>query len=203
MSADRNRARRRRGLWRLLLLFLTTVLLTHLFGPTVMVVRDQALSPSLEPGDVVLARRRRAALAERGGIVALRTEAESGSFIMSIVDSVRARRDDSDNADNPVRRRALRFRMVAARPGDTVAWSDRTVTVRGGDDLRRWNLAPLHPLLTSPVRQARMASGELFLVTMAPGYADSRVLGPVSTSAVVYRVTRILWPANRRRDLSQ
>jgi type IV secretory pathway protease TraF len=165
-----------------------------------MVVRDQALSPSLEPGDVVLARRRRAEMAERGGIVALRTEADSGSLISRLAESVRARRDDEDNA---VRRRALRFRMVAARPGDTVAWSDRTVTVRGGDDLRRWNLAPLHPLLTSPVRQARMASGELFLVTMAPGYADSRVLGPVSTSAVVYRVTRILWPANRRRDLTQ
>ncbi|MFP4153668.1 MAG: S26 family signal peptidase, partial [Alkalispirochaeta sp.] len=93
-------------------------------------------------------------------------------------------------------------RLVAAIPGEQVTWSDSVITVRGDTGIRRYSLDPIHGKLSAPIRQARLASDEVFLLALAPGRIDSRVLGPIGIEEISSVVRRIAWPRERRAVLT-
>ncbi|MFW5642599.1 MAG: S26 family signal peptidase [Alkalispirochaeta sp.] len=109
-----------------------------------------------------------------------------------------AGRFDSEDLRQPARVP----RLVAAIPGEQVTWSDSVITVRGDTGIRRYSLDPVHGSLSAPIRQVRLASDEVFLVALAPGRIDSRVLGPIRIGEISSVVRRIAWPRERRAVLT-
>ena len=194
----RQQSRRRRRL--VLLIAVIAFFVWRLIGPGIAIVRTTSLEPMLQSGDVVRMARSGSPV-ERGDTVLWRPPGGPRRF--DFLQIVRGRLANS-RTDGGVTTRQLRFvpRIVVATAGDQVSWNDRNVTVRRDGDVRRYTLPPLQARLVSPVRQLRLQAGELFLVALQPGRIDSRIIGPVSSDTILFFITRIMWPANRRTDVN-
>lgn len=195
--SDRLRKRRfrRRSLYRVLF-FALVVALWQWRGPSVALVRSEALAPLLQPGDVVLILPARNGFSP--GDVVLSDLPLSEGKLASLLGN---RGDDKDQGERRLVYPTDVPRIVVAVAEDFVAWSDRRVVVRREDIRESYALLPIDPRLTQSTRQRDLQAEEVFLVTLRPGYADSRILGPVTTDTIRYKTTRILWPANRRTTL--
>lgn len=207
--ADRSRGATRRRLVRALVFLTLSFLLWRMVGPGLMIVRSDSLSPVLEVGDVVWIGRLRGE-PRRGQVVTARaTVRQSGFQPIQRLLELRSRlgggpepagdrRPDGATESAAVPDRFV-LRMIVAVPGDRVSWTDRTVSVRDADDtLHRYDARPIHPELRQPLRQRTVRTDEVFLLGLAPGLVDSRVLGPQPADTMRQSVRRILWPADRR-----
>ena len=195
--ADRSRSRRVRRAIRLLLVVIVVFAALRAVGPGVVAVRDSAVVPSLQEGDIVWVRPMRGPMV-RGTVVLARAPVVRTGF--TLLERITESREN-DGEQVPERADRLVTRVVAAVPGDRVTWSQTAVTARPPDDTAVFRLAPaaLHHALEQPVRNVTVADGEVFLVGISRGGAiDSRVTGPVSRDQIRYRVVRVLWPAERR-----
>ncbi|MDA3950184.1 MAG: S26 family signal peptidase [Spirochaeta sp.] len=189
---QQNRRRRR-------LVFLVGVVVffvVRLVGPGTAIVRTTSLEPMLQSGDVVRVTRPGSQL-DRGDTVSWRPPGGTRRFgPFQMIRSPLSNAPEDKNAITGQPRSVPR--IVAATADDQVSWDDRNVTVRSDGEVRRYALPPLHARLVSPVRQVRLQPGEIFVVALQPGRIDSRVIGPVDADTVLFRITRIMWPANRR-----
>lgn len=185
---DRFRKRKSRRRWLTRGIFLVTVAVVwRLIGPGIAVVRNSSVSPALQPGDIVLLERPRRGIAP-GDVVISRLPISSHP-LMDLLPGEKGALEASSRAP----------RIVVASGADFVAWTDRRVTVRTSrGDGSAYVFSPLHSRLTRPTRQRSLTQSELFLVALEPGRIDSRVIGPVDRSYVSFRVSRIIWPADRR-----
>lgn len=194
--ADRSRRRTARNTLRWIALPVAVALVWRLAGPGILIVRDDALAPFLVAGDVVLARPSRN-VPPRGTIVLVPPVfAPSGT----ILDHLRLPAEESVEG----RQDRLVPRIVAAVPGDDVTWTEGSIVAARPDSggvVYRIAPASLHRMITQDRRRLSIGEEQLFLTTLEAGRFDSRVLGPRPAQTVRYRVTRILWPADRRRPL--
>jgi len=199
----RQKNRRRRRLIALLALAVFSV--WRFSGPGIAVIRTASLEPMLRSGDVVFMARTRSRVAA-GDTVSWRPPGGGRRFGLSaIIDrfSDGTRDDDPAGVGGPVQEHPVSVpRIVIASAGDQVSWNDRNVTVHSGEQTRRYTFSPLHSRLTSAVRQVRLRPDELFVVSLEPGRIDSRIVGPVDVNTVRFRITRIMWPANRRNRVN-
>lgn len=194
--ADRSRRRSARRTLRWVALPVAIALVWRLAGPGIVLVRDDSLAPFLVEGDVVFARPVRD-VPPRGTIVLVSPVfAPAGT----ILDHLRLSSEESFES----RQDRLVPRIVAAVPGDDVTWTEGSIVSAGSDrddGLFRVDPAPLHRLIVQNPRRISVGEDDLFLTSLGAGRFDSRVLGSRPAADVRYRVTRILWPADRRRPL--
>lgn len=194
--ADRSRRRSVRKTLTWIALPIVIAVVWRLAGPGIVIIRNDSVAPFLVTGDVVLARPSRG-VPPRGAIVlAPPIFAPSGT----ILDRLRITAEESIEA----RQDRLVPRIVAALPGDDVTWSESSIVAAGGsagEVVYRVNPETLHQMITQDTRRLALGGEELFLTTLGEGRFDSRILGPVPAGTVRYRVTRILWPADRRRPI--
>lgn len=165
-------------------------LLFRAFGPALITIRGSTLDPILRSNDVILARRNTQNLS-RGSLVIAGAPLQTGSWIQRQFDRFLPRTSGT-RTDAPIGEPVLR--IVVGLPGETVSWDHRGVsigTVRYGNVI-------LDEHLPHPERSVQLDDDEFFLIALRPGRADSRIIGPVDRSSILFRVQSIVWPAERR-----
>lgn len=188
--SDRARRRRRRVFLSYLVFTVAVFLGFRHLGPAVITIRSDALAPVLQNGDTVLARRNTKTL-ERGSTVLVRAPLQTGSRFGDLVRGLRARRAGDEFASSvgrPV------VRIVVGLPGEQVQWDHRIISAGTAS----FDLVFLHPDLPSPESVLQLGPDEYFLLSVQPGRADSRVVGPIAASEILFRVQSIIFPAYRR-----
>ncbi|MFW6228538.1 MAG: S26 family signal peptidase [Alkalispirochaeta sp.] len=227
---DRFRRSKNRKRWSFrVALLLAAFIVIRAFGPGAALVRTTSLEPLLQPGDVVFTTRGFDQLSP-GDVVTVPIPPEPDGPTRRLIESVtgwvgarsrRVSRDEGSATPDAVdesgtdsgtvtgrldsedlRQPARVPRLVAAISGEQVTWNDSVITVRGDTGIRRYSLDPIHGSLSAPIRQARLASDEVFLLALAPGRIDSRVLGPIGIEEISSVVRRIAWPRERRAVLT-
>ncbi len=146
------------------------------------------MEPLLQTGDIVLARRVRNGI-PRGAVVVTNAPLRTG---FALIPRLRALINREDAVPVPVGRPVPR--IVLGLPGETVAWDHSGVTVGG----RRYETLMLHEDLPLDEEVLELGEEEFFLLSLQPGRADSRIIGPVSRNALRFRVQSIVWPGDRR-----
>ncbi|TVR66051.1 MAG: hypothetical protein EA427_16845 [Spirochaetaceae bacterium] len=187
---DRAKRRRRRFFFSYLLLAVISFAVFRSLGPVIITVRGTSLSPVLEDGDIVLARRGTRDL-ERGSVVLARAPLRTGSRAGELFHRLRYRFSDSP-PPGPVGRPVPR--VVAGLPGDLIQWDHRGVLV--GSD--RYEVILLHQDLPGPEETVLLGDDEFFLLALQPGRADSRIVGPLDRSRILFRIQSIILPVDRR-----
>ncbi|MFA7567092.1 MAG: hypothetical protein WCY01_08715 [Alkalispirochaeta sp.] len=198
MSDRFRKKKQRKRRVRAVLFFVTTALIWYFAGPGNAIIRTSALSPLLEPGDVALMipvygrPRKNTVLLVRTPLRYQTIAGRIGNLVAQV-----------SGEELPEARQPRRVpRIVLAGEGDQVTWNDRLVVVRRAESVATYRLAPLDRDLSLPLRQTRIQAGEFFLVSLQPGIIDSRYTGPVNPGRRVYRLGRVVWPYDRRNQLT-
>lgn len=184
MRSNRGRKRRSR-IRRSLTVVGLGALLTFAAGLRVFRFDSSAIAPVVMDGDYVLAWRR---------------------IGRPKLDSVVLARNPLEAGGATLRRRAeprLVPRLVVASGGDSVQWTATAVRIahQNGSE-RALRLVPLAVGLEQPAQSRNLAPRQAFLIALAPGRIDSRVLGPVADRTVRRRVIAVVWPPERLQVLA-
>lgn len=159
------------------------------------------MSPLFETGDIVVLRPARRG-AERGSIVTVSNPFPEGRA--SVGEAIeRIRGGAEPNGTAPMHRGRDVLRVVAALPGDRVTWDHAHLVVRTSEGgLYRLRGGSIHDAVEYEQRHTTVPSGHVFLIALDSGRIDSRIAGPVPEHAIRRRVTRIVWPRDRRRSVA-
>ncbi|SIQ01076.1 Signal peptidase, peptidase S26 [Alkalispirochaeta americana] len=192
--SDRSKRKGLRGILVLHLLFVVAVYVGfRSYGPALISVQGTSLAPLLVEGDLVLAHRDTKVL-QRGTLVFARAPFRTTPTLRERI--ARFRSDGPrEPYPHPVGGPVLRF--VAALPGDRVIWDHQGVSVGSA----RYTIPYLHRDLPHRQEEILVQEGEVFLLALEPGRADSRVVGVVSEEDLLFRVQSIVWPRERRKVL--
>lgn len=181
---------------------LLVFLLYRTYGPALVTITGDSFSPIVREGDVVLARRDTRKM-DRGAIVLVEAPVElraplreiPGRLLESLFRRPPLHRGPGDDRTAVVGRPVIR--LILGLPGETVSLEGAEIRVGESG----FTTAVLHDEL--PLRQQAWNLGpdEFFLIALHPGRVDSRVIGPVSRSKILFRVQSIVWPRERRRVL--
>jgi len=136
-------------------------------------VPSGSMSPTLEPGDRILADKRsyRHAPPEPGDIIVFVDPGGSGADLV---------------------------KRVVAGPGQTVSVRGNRLVVDGGEPLRDGRGLPVTPGDDPIAFPLVLASDEVFVVGDNPGSSvDSRSFGPVRRALIGGRVIALYWPPER------
>lgn len=188
--SDRAKRKRRRLFFSYLLLAGLVFALVRVFGPAIIAVRSTALSPVIQEGDIVLARRGTEQLG-RGSLVITRAPLRTGSRTEDVIQRLRQRFSDTA-PPRPVVHPVPR--IVAGLPGDEVRWDHQSVSVGA----LRYDLTILHEALPQREQTVLLGEDEFFLLSLQPGRADSRIVGPVDRSSILFRIQSVILPVHRR-----
>ncbi len=194
---------RRRRIVRVVLLFVVTVAAFRVFGPALVVISGTAITPVIEPGDVILARPFRRSPPQRGDFVLIDTPFQRENRLTTLLrllgegipDLPLPSLEDSSGVS------ALVPRLVVGVPGDTVVWTETGVSVAPADRAESpWNLtrAPLHSALVQTEQRMTLSADQYFLIALQAGYVDTTVYEPVPQQSIRYRIESIVLPPERR-----
>lgn len=89
-------------------------------------------------------------------------------------------------------------RIAVGLPGETVTWDHQRITI----DSANFDILLLHDRLHQPETTITLGDEEFFVVSLQPGRADSRIVGPVDRSTIRFHVQSIIWPIDRRGVLA-
>ena len=158
------------------------------------------MPPLFENGDVVVLRPARRSV-ERGSIVAVRNPFPED--VAPLADGIERIRGGAERRDTvPLHDRDV-LRVVAALPGDRVTWDHAYIVVRtGAGGLYRLSGGAVHGAVEYEQRHTTVPEGRIFLIALDSGRIDSRIAGPVPLHSIRRRVTRIVWPRDRRGSIA-
>lgn len=202
MAARERRARRHVArLFRYLLFGTAVFALFRVAGPALVVVQGDALAPILQENDVLLVRRVGSREVNIDDVVVSRGTDHRMPLLPAVRQWVRDMRAEGVLSAPPGLTRDV-IRLVVALPGDTVWWDHQRVTVTpppsASREERSYHFDALHSDLPQQGQTAVLQDREYFLVALAPGRADSRVVGAVHRDRLRFRVQSIILPGTRR-----
>ncbi|MCG8480251.1 MAG: S26 family signal peptidase, partial [Spirochaetales bacterium] len=174
--ARRPSRRRLRRIARFFLVVLVSFVAWRLLGATTATIREGAVSPLFENGDVVVLRPARRSV-ERGSIVAVRNPFPGD--VAPLADGIERIRGGAQRRDAvPLHDRDV-LRVVAALPGDRVTWDHAYIVVRTSEGgLYRLSGGAVHDAVEYEQRHTTVPEGHIFLIALDSGRIDSRIAGP-------------------------
>lgn len=198
---------RRRRVFRVVFLFSVTFAAFRFFGPALVIIAGEAITPVTEPGDVVLARPFRRTPPERGDFVLVDTPFQGEHQFVALLRFLGERIPyvPVPTVAQTAGVSALVPRVVVAVPGDTVVWTGTEVIVTPSNTIGPgWELPrePLHDALVQPEQQRTLSGDEYFLIALQPGYVDGTVSQPVQRRSIRYRIESVVLPPERRTVIS-
>ena len=184
MPSGRTRRRRAR-IRRLLAIMSFGALVALVFGLRVVRVDSAAIAPVVVQGDYLLVWRR-LGRPKPDSVVLARNPLDRTGIVL------------------PWQRTEPRLvpRLVVATGGDSVQWTATDVRIAHRDGSERsLRLTPLAVGLEQPAQSRNLTARQAFLIGLAPGRIDSRVLGPVRRSTIRHRAMVVIWPLDRFRRI--